>query len=819
MIKTIDFNTLSTGETVTDQYLADGVTISAIANAGGVDEAMIFDSANPTPGDEDLRTADLKKLLIISQDGDETAPNDNATGGKIVFDFTAPSTVKSLTFIDLEEPARLYFYAADGTLISEQFVPANGDNGTSVVQLFVEGVDQFKVVSEGSYAVDNLIFDDNLPMGDGIVSGDDAANEIDLAYSGDPEGDRIDAGDAIIAGEAPDDDIVDALGGNDTVSALQGDDDVYAGAGDDVVSGGEGDDLIFGDRTLADGSAPAKTVRESFEWSAQGAADGDAVNSFSQDTGTTTVKFTKVAATAKTSTTFSTDKLNTDGIDGHGKTVNAKSSLESETRLDGEETCFELRFDAPVGDVDFNVNDIDGDSLVTIEAFDAAGKQVEVKLTGGSGLTLSDTDGVPGNDTADSKGGYADAANPVYNLGVDIAGPVSRITIKHLQNGADNTNINITDVFFTAGDMFGLPGGNDDLSGNAGNDTIFGEGGDDTLTGGDGDDSLDGGQGADKLNGDTGNDTLDGALGNDKLNGGSGDDSMLGGTGDDLFDGGAGKDTMTGGADRDIFFNVNAGDLVDGSEAGVDFDRLDLTGSAPEGGRLEILPDPADPTNPENGIVQYYNADGSDAGQLVFSNIEKVVPCFTPGTLIATPKGERKVEDLVVGDRVITRDNGMQVIRWIGNRDISGDELATKAHLRPVLIRQGALGNDLPERDMMVSPQHRVLVANDKTALYFEEREVLVAAKHLTDMEGIDVVEVSQTTYIHIMFDRHEVILSDGIWTESFQPGDMSLAGVGDASREEILELFPELATRDGIEAYASARKALKKHEAKLITR
>jgi hypothetical protein len=111
-----------------------------------------------------------------------------------------------------------------------------------------------------------------------------------------------------------------------------------------------------------------------------------------------------------------------------------------------------------------------------------------------------------------------------------------------------------------------------------------------------------------------------------------------------------------------------------------------------------------------------------------------------------------------------------------------------------------------------------VLVANDKTALYFEEREVLVAAKHLTGLEGVDIVDVSETTYIHIMFDQHEVILSDGAWTESFQPGDMSLAGIGNAQRQEILELFPELATQDGINAYASARRSLKKHEAKLIT-
>ena len=139
-------------------------------------------------------------------------------------------------------------------------------------------------------------------------------------------------------------------------------------------------------------------------------------------------------------------------------------------------------------------------------------------------------------------------------------------------------------------------------------------------------------------------------------------------------------------------------------------------------------------------------------------------------------------------------------------------------HLRPVLIQQGALGKGLPERDMLVSPQHRVLVADKKTALYFDESEVLVAAKHLTGMDGIDVVDVSETTYIHVMFDQHEVILSDGAWTESFQPGDMTLGAMGDAQRAEILELFPELETAKGIEGYASARRSLKKHEAKLLT-
>ena len=120
---------------------------------------------------------------------------------------------------------------------------------------------------------------------------------------------------------------------------------------------------------------------------------------------------------------------------------------------------------------------------------------------------------------------------------------------------------------------------------------------------------------------------------------------------------------------------------------------------------------------------------------------------------------------------------------------------------------------------MLLSPNHRVLVASDKTALYFEEREVLVAAKHLTGMPGVETAEVPWTTYIHVMFEQHEVILSDGTWTESFQPGDYSLAGIGNAQRTELEQLFPELKTPMGVASYQAARRSLKQHEAKLLAR
>ena len=212
-------------------------------------------------------------------------------------------------------------------------------------------------------------------------------------------------------------------------------------------------------------------------------------------------------------------------------------------------------------------------------------------------------------------------------------------------------------------------------------------------------------------------------------------------------------------------------------------------------------------------------AEGSDNDGIAMDEGDAgpYVPCFTPGTLIATPRGERRVEELREGDRIITRDNGIQEIRWVGRKTMAGRELRSAAHLQPVLIQAGALGNGLPERDIMVSPNHRILVAGDRTQLYFEETEVLAAAKHLIGASGIHQVESARVDYIHFMFDRHEVVLSNGAWTESFQPGDYSLKGIGAGQRAELLELFPELKSVKGVAGYTSARRSLTRGEVQLL--
>ena len=183
-------------------------------------------------------------------------------------------------------------------------------------------------------------------------------------------------------------------------------------------------------------------------------------------------------------------------------------------------------------------------------------------------------------------------------------------------------------------------------------------------------------------------------------------------------------------------------------------------------------------------------------------------PCFTPGTLIATQRGEIPAEMLRVGDRVVTRDNGIQDVRWVGKSRMFVQDFQANPHLLPVLLRQGSLGKGLPERDLLISPNHRVLVANTRTSLAFSDAEVLVAAKHLR-AEGIQTIDSSGTTYLHFMFDRHEVILSNGAWTESFQPDDQTLKGIGNGQRLEILELFPSLKSDEGRKAYPPARRVL----------
>jgi hypothetical protein len=112
-----------------------------------------------------------------------------------------------------------------------------------------------------------------------------------------------------------------------------------------------------------------------------------------------------------------------------------------------------------------------------------------------------------------------------------------------------------------------------------------------------------------------------------------------------------------------------------------------------------------------------------------------------------------------------------------------------------------------------------MLITSNMADVLFGEREVLIAAKHLTSLDGVNQVLTPSVQYIHLMFAKHEIVLANGAWTESFQPGDHSLKGIASAQRCEIIALFPELETVAGLDNYGAARWSLKKHEAAYLSR
>ena len=170
------------------------------------------------------------------------------------------------------------------------------------------------------------------------------------------------------------------------------------------------------------------------------------------------------------------------------------------------------------------------------------------------------------------------------------------------------------------------------------------------------------------------------------------------------------------------------------------------------------------------------------------------VPCFTEGTLIKTPKGDRLIESLCVGDLIETANNGAQPIVWIGKRTLSALELKLFPKLRPVRIRAGSLGQGLPKRDLLLSRQHRVLIASKIAARMFGVNEVLIPALRLVGMPGIETVNPTSTvTYIHILLGQHEIIHAEGAPSESLYLGCETIKTLSSEAREEVYSLFPEL--------------------------
>jgi hypothetical protein len=561
---------------------------------------------------------------------------------------------------------------------------------------------------------------------------------------------------------------VDGTAGNDTIDAgytdADGDsvgdgaDTVQAGAGNDSIESGAGDDVVFGD-------VGSDTII--------GGDGNDYLKGSEQDTGGTGIGGTNTAGN-----TFTVINLGTfadvDPTETNGASENA-ADLEGTYGGLGSELYNNFQT-AVTSDTNGDNTLADNDNGTTPENITIDGVTYQLDSTHVFNATVTFADGSSGGFTAvvsQTTTGET-LLMPEFTNNADNAlltsQPIVSISLDQLTNDDTGLVANRIDADYQ------IPATSSDTSA----------------------DSIEGGAGDDTLVGDLGNDTLIGGTGADVFYGGLGDDEMylaegdvaFGGDGDDLFvlgdlgEAGSSTITITGG---------------EGGETGGD--TLQLT--------PDVTYDDITFTNTDDGAGGLSgNFSLADGTTVSFSEIENII-CFTPGTRILTPHGERTIETLRPGDLVITRDSGPQPIRWLGHRTVMGRGKFAPIAVNSTLM-QGA------RRPLLVSPQHRLVFSGYRAQLLFGESEVLVAAKHLVDGHDVRIAERRLVTYFHMMLDRHEVVYAEGAATESFHAADVGVGALTDESREDMFRVFPRL--RGDLSAYGdTARLCLRAHEARLL--
>ena len=266
-------------------------------------------------------------------------------------------------------------------------------------------------------------------------------------------------------------------------------------------------------------------------------------------------------------------------------------------------------------------------------------------------------------------------------------------------------------------------------------------------------------------------------------------------------------ETQTTQTDNDRFVNSTV-TFADGTTTTVTLELVSLS----DGSQAILIQDP---------FVRFVNG-GSDEIQSItlgtfntqfdnrysqanFNNtITNTVVCFCETTRLRTPKGEQTIGSLAAGDEVITADDGPQIIKWIGTRPLSSAQLVASPHLRPICISAGALGDGIPESDLMVSPQHRILIISKIAERMFGQREIFVPAIKLLGVDGIEqVTSFKPVTYVHVLFTKHQIVFANGACAESLFTGPQAFKALPPEARKEILEIFPNLLEEDQFQTCA----------------
>lgn len=204
-------------------------------------------------------------------------------------------------------------------------------------------------------------------------------------------------------------------------------------------------------------------------------------------------------------------------------------------------------------------------------------------------------------------------------------------------------------------------------------------------------------------------------------------------------------------------------------------------------------------TDNETVYFNYSIVDLTGNTDTALVEITQRPPCFTAGTLIRTSEGDLPVEKLKKGMLLQTLDSGLQPIQWIGQSHIEPSLEAL-----PVRIKAGVLDNT---SDLVVSPQHRVLLRGARAELLFGCDEVLVKAKDLVNERDVTLCQTQDTiVYFHILMSRHELLFSEGQWSESFLPGPLTQHSFDPFANRSLRSVLNQAQNRDDVAARLSLR-------------
>jgi len=170
-------------------------------------------------------------------------------------------------------------------------------------------------------------------------------------------------------------------------------------------------------------------------------------------------------------------------------------------------------------------------------------------------------------------------------------------------------------------------------------------------------------------------------------------------------------------------------------------------------------------------------------------NLNGLFVCYVAGTQIKTPTGNVAVEDLIVGDRVLSEDSSAKEILFVAAQFFDAVSINSFPKLRPVTIPKNSVAPSEPREDLLVSPRHRILIRDPELQVLFGLDAAFVAAR---DFPAARPGPASATTYVHLLCETHTVIRANGCESETLFPGDIALLSLSAQDREAVRAVLDE---------------------------